>query len=172
VCRRPSHRLDRRGRVKLRQKEPIIELHLFKDRNYAVATATMFVLGVVLYGTTVLLPAMLRTLMGYTAQLSGLVLSPGAILTMITLPICGRLLAKYPPHWMLMVGLIFLSLGMFALVRLNLDTSFLVFVFVWMISRGSLGFLIVPINVSAFAFVPKERMNSATRCASSKIIPR
>jgi DHA2 family multidrug resistance protein len=146
----------------LRQKEPIIELHLFKDRNYAVATATMFVLGVVLYGTTVLLPVMLQTLMGYTAQLSGLVLSPGAILTMITLPICGRLLAKYPPHWLVMVGLFFLSLGMFALARLNLYTSFPVFVFVWMISRGSLGFLFVPINVSAFAFVPKERMNSAT----------
>jgi DHA2 family multidrug resistance protein len=67
----------------LRQKEPVIELHLFKDRNYAAATLTMFALGIVLYGTTVLLPVMLQTLAGYTAQLSGLVLSPGAILTLI-----------------------------------------------------------------------------------------
>jgi DHA2 family multidrug resistance protein len=146
----------------LRQKEPIIELHLFKDRNYAMATITMFVLGVVLYSTTVLLPLMLQTLMGYTAQLSGLVLSPGAIVTMITLPIVGKLLVKYPPNALVMVGLFLLGVGMFALARLNLATSFWIFVFVWMISRGSLGFLFVPINVSAFAFVPKERMNSAT----------
>jgi DHA2 family multidrug resistance protein len=146
----------------LRQKEPIIELHLFKDRNYLMATITMFVLGVVLYGTTVLLPLMLQTLMGYTAQLSGLVLSPGAILTMITLPIVGKLLVKYPPNLLVMCGLFFMGMGMFALARLNLATSFGIFVFVWMISRGSLGFLFVPINVAAFAFVPKERMNSAT----------
>ena len=146
----------------LRQKEPIIELHLFKNRNYAVATVTMFLLGVVLYGTTVLLPMMLQTLMGYTAELSGWVLSPGAILTMVTLPIVGKLLAKYPPNALVMFGLFSLGVGMFALARLNLTTSFWIFVFMWMISRGSLGFLFVPINVSAFAFVPKERMNSAT----------
>ncbi|HUL35872.1 MAG TPA: DHA2 family efflux MFS transporter permease subunit [Candidatus Eisenbacteria bacterium] len=146
----------------LRQKDPIIELHLFKDRNYAMATFTMFALGVVLYGSTVLLPVMLQTLAGYTAELSGLVLSPGAIVTLITLPFVGRLLGKYEARWLVIFGLAILSFGMWSLSKLNLYASFWTFVWVWIISRGGLGFLFVPINVAAFSFVPKERMNSAT----------
>jgi len=146
----------------LREKNPVIELHLFKDRNYAAATFTMFALGIVLYGTTVLLPVLLQTLLGYTAQLSGLVLSPGAIVTLITLPLVGWLLARYQARWLVIFGLLCLSLGMFRLVRLNLTTGFWTFVFVWTISRGALAFLFVPINVTAFSFVPKERMSSAT----------
>lgn len=139
----------------------MIELHLFRKRNYAAATFTMFALGIVLYGTTVLLPVLLQTLLGYKAQLSGLVLSPGAIVTLITLPLVGWLLARYQARWLVTFGLLCLSLGMFRLAR-NLTTSFRSFVFVWTISRGALAFLFVPINVTAFSFVPKERMNSAT----------
>jgi DHA2 family multidrug resistance protein len=146
----------------LRQKEPVIDLTLFRDRNYATATLTMFALGIVLYGSTVLLPVMLQTLSGYTAQLSGLVLSPGAILTLITMPIVGRLLAKHEARWLVLIGLLILSAGMYALSLLNLTTGFWTFVFVWMISRASLGFIFIPNNVSAFSFVPKERMNNAT----------
>ncbi len=146
----------------LRQKEPVIELHLFKDRNYATATFFMFALGIVLYGTTVLLPVMLQTLSGYTAQLSGLVLSPGGFLTLIMLPVVGRLLVKYDPRWLVVAGLLILSFGMFQLSTLNLYTSFWTFVFVWSISRGGMPFMFVPINVMAFSYVPKERMNNAT----------
>jgi DHA2 family multidrug resistance protein len=146
----------------LRQKDPIIELHLFRDRNYATATFFMFVLGIVLYGTTVLLPVMLQTLNGYTAQLSGLVLSPGTIVTLLVLPIVGRLMTRRDPRWLVVIGLVILSIGMFQLAKLNLYTSFWTFVFVWMISRGGMPFMFVPINVMAFSFVPKERMNSAT----------
>lgn len=146
----------------LRQKEPVIELHLFKDRNYATATLTMFALGIVLYGTTVLLPVLLQTLVGYTAELSGLVLSPGAIVTLVTLPFVGWLLARYQARWLVIFGLSVLGAGMFQLARLNLTTSFWTFVLVWMTSRGALAFLFVPINVTAFSFVPKERMNNAT----------
>jgi MFS transporter, DHA2 family, multidrug resistance protein len=146
----------------LRQKNPVVELRLFKDRNYATATFLMFLLGVVLYGSTVLLPVLLQTLVGYTAQLSGLVLSPGAIVTLVSLPVVGWLLARYQPRWLVIFGLLVLSVGMFQLSYINLTTSFWTFVYVWMISRGGLGFLFVPINVVAFSFVSKEKMNNAT----------
>ncbi|HKM83891.1 MAG TPA: DHA2 family efflux MFS transporter permease subunit [Candidatus Acidoferrum sp.] len=146
----------------LRQKDPVIELHLFRDRNYATATFFMFSLGIILYGTTVLLPVMLQTLSGYTAQLSGLVLSPGGFLTLFMLPLVGRLMMRRDPRWLVVVGLTILSIGMFQLSKLNLYTSFWTFVFVWAISRGGMPFMFVPINVMAFSFVPKERMNSAT----------
>jgi len=146
----------------LRQKEPVVELHLFKDRNYATATFLMFALGLVLYGSTVLLPVLLQTLVGYTAQLSGLVLSPGAALTLICLPLVGWLLSRYQARWLVIFGLMGLALGTFQLTRLDLQAGFWTFVIVWMLSRGSLAFLFVPINVTAFSFVPKERMNNAT----------
>jgi DHA2 family multidrug resistance protein len=146
----------------LRQKDPVVELHLFKDRNYATATFLMFLLGVVLYGSTVLLPVLLQTLVGYTAQLSGLVLSPGAIVTLLSLPLVGWLLARYHARWLVIFGLLVLSFGMFQLSYLNLSTGFWTYVYVWMLSRGGLGFLFVPINVVAFSYVPKERMNNAT----------
>jgi MFS transporter, DHA2 family, multidrug resistance protein len=146
----------------LRQKDPIVDLRLLKDRNFAVATLTMFALGVVLYGTTVLLPILVQTLMGYTAELSGLVLSPGAIITMFTMPLVGRLLARFEARWLVVVGLITLAVGMFQLSGLNLQTGFRTFVYTWMVSRGGLGFLFVPINVMAFHFIPREKTNNAT----------
>ena len=146
----------------MRQKDPVVELRLFKDRNYATATFLMFLLGVVLYGSTVMLPVLLQTVVGYTAQLSGLVLSPGAMVTLVSLPIVGWLLTRFQPRWLVIFGLLVLSFGMFQLAYINLTTSFWTFVGLWMMSRGGLGFLFVPINVTAFSFVPKEKMNSAT----------
>jgi DHA2 family multidrug resistance protein len=122
----------------------------------------MFALGVVLYGTTVLLPILVQTLMGYTAELSGLVLSPGAIITMLSMPLVGKLLSKYEARWLVVFGLLVLATGMFQLSRLNLETNFGTFVYTWMISRGGLGFLFVPINVMAFNFIPREKTNNAS----------
>jgi DHA2 family multidrug resistance protein len=146
----------------LRQKDPMIDLRLLKDKNFAVSTFTMFALGVVLYGTTVLLPVLVQTLMGYTAELSGLVLSPGAVITMFTMPLVGWLLSRYEARWLVIVGLLILSVGMFKLSHISLDVDFWTLVLIWCISRGGLGFLFVPINVMAFYFVPKEKTNNAT----------
>jgi MFS transporter, DHA2 family, multidrug resistance protein len=146
----------------LRQKNPVVELHLFKNRNYAIATFLMFLLGVVLYGSTVLLPVLLQTLAGYTAELSGFVLSPGAIATLVSLPLVGWLMARRQPRWLVIFGLAVLSIGMFQLAYINLTTDFWTYVYLWMISRGGLAFLFVPINVTAFSYVSKEKMNNAT----------
>jgi len=60
------------------------------------------------------------------------------------------------------VGLIILAVGMFQLAKLNLTTGFWTYVYVWMISRGGMAFMFVPMNVMAFAYVSKEKMNNAT----------
>jgi len=146
----------------LRQDQPMINLRLFKNLNFAMATFMMFCLGLVLYGTTVLLPVMVQSLMGYTAEWAGLVLSPGAILTLFTMPLVGRLLTKVQPRWLVVTGLAILSLGMYRLSTLSLQTGFWTFVFTWTISRGGLAFLFVPINVTAFSHIEREKVSSAT----------
>src|SRR5690348_14207329 len=77
-----------------REKEPVVDLKMLKDRNFAIATLTMFFLGFVLYSTTVLIPQLLQQLMGYTAQLAGLVLSPGGAVIMVMMPVVGILVSK------------------------------------------------------------------------------
>ena len=146
----------------LRQPEPLVDLRLFTQRNYSTATFMMFAMGVVLYGTTVLLPILLQTQMGYTAEWAGLVLSPGGIITLFVMPLVGRLLGIFQPRWLVVVGLLILALGMYRLSTLSLQTGFWTFVTVWTFSRAGMPFLFVPINVMAFAFVPREKTNSAT----------
>ncbi len=72
------------------RKHPIIDFRILKDRNYTLATVSMLVLGFVLYGSTALLPMFLQTLLGYTAMLSGLVLSPGGLVVLVLMPRGGH----------------------------------------------------------------------------------
>src|ERR1700732_2671151 len=70
----------------LTHKDPVIDLHLFKNRTFASANLLMFMLGFALLGSTVLLPLYMQTLLGYTAEQSGLALSPGGFAIMLLMP--------------------------------------------------------------------------------------
>jgi len=119
-------------------------------------------LGFVLYGSTVLLPLLLQTLMGYTALLSGLVLSPGSLLVLIALPIVGRLTQSVEPRVLVAIGLAITGLSLLHMSRFNLQIDFRTAVMAWSYSRLGMAFLFTPINVMAFYFIPKEKMNNAT----------
>ena len=146
----------------LTREDPIVDFRMLKDRNFAVATFSMFMLGFVLYGTTVLLPLMLQTLMGYTALLSGLVLSPGSVFTILALPIVGRLTQKgrragwWRSDW---GSQVFLSCACRTstckLISGRPCAPGLIPASAW------LSFLF-PLTSSAFYFIPKEKMNNAT----------
>ncbi len=146
----------------LRQPEPLVDLRLFAQRNYSVATFMMFAMGIILYGTTVLVPILTQTLMGYTAEWAGLVLSPGGIITLFVMPLVGRLLGIFQPRWLVVCGLVILGAGMYRLSELSLQTGFWTFVITWTLSRAGMPFLFVPINVMAFASIAREKTNSAT----------
>jgi MFS transporter, DHA2 family, multidrug resistance protein len=146
----------------LTASHPVIDLHLFKDRNFAISTFMMYTLGVVLYGTTLLLPILLQTLMGYTAMQSGLVLLPGGLVLLAALPFVGALLDRFEPRWIVVTGLLIMSTGLFQLSHLDLDAGPRSPVVDWIISRMGTAFLFVPINVMAFYFVPRGKMNNAS----------
>jgi DHA2 family multidrug resistance protein len=146
----------------LRQKEPIIDFHILKDRNYALATLSMLVLGFVLYASTALMPLFLQTLLGYTAMMSGLVLSPGGLVIVICLPVVGILVRKYQPRWLVIFGVVVTSLGLFRMSRFTLGIDYNTAVGSRMVQSFGLAFLFVPISATAFAFIPKERTSYAT----------
>lgn len=146
----------------LSKKDPIVDFRMLTERNFAIATFTMFMLGFVLYGSTVLLPIFLQTLMGYTALLSGLVLSPGGFVTLLALPIVGRLSQKIEARWLVAMGLAITGAALLSMSNFNLDIDFWTALRAWTVSRLGLAFLFVPINVMAFYYIPKEKMNNAT----------
>ena len=125
---------------------------MLKNRNFAIATGAMFLLGFVLYGSTAMLPIFLQTLMGYNATLSGVVLSPGGIAIIVMMPIVGRLVSKVDPRWLVIFGLAVSSLGLFQMSQLQPR---------YRLPDGHdgahgakhrPGLLFIPINVTAFAF--------------------
>jgi len=144
------------------QEDPAVDFHLLKERNFLIATMTMFMLGVVLYGSTALLPIFLQTLLGYTALLSGLVLSPGGILVVILLPVVGKLLTRVESRWLVVFGLVVLSLSLFHMANFNLEVDFVTAMTARIYQSAGMAFLFVPINVMAFYFIPKEKINNAT----------
>jgi MFS transporter, DHA2 family, multidrug resistance protein len=141
---------------------PVVDLRLFKDRNFAISTFMMYVLGFVLYSTTVLLPILLQTLMGYTAMQSGIVLLPGGLVLLAILPSVGWLLGRFEPRWIVVTGLFIMALGLYYLSHFTLDAAEGNAINDWIISRAGTAFLFVPINVMAFYFVPPGKMNNAS----------
>jgi DHA2 family multidrug resistance protein len=146
----------------LMQKYPVIDLRLLKDRNLSVSVFLIYILGFVLYGSTVLLPIFLQTLMGYDALTSGLVLSPGGIVTMMTMPLIGFLLIRFQPRLLIIVGLAVGAVGLFKMANFNVNVSFWQAVWARIILSASLGFLFVPINTAAYYFIEKTKTDYAS----------
>jgi len=146
----------------LSRQDPIIDFRMLKERNFFLSSLAMFMLGFVLFSSTMLLPIFLQTLLGYTATLSGLVLSPGGVVTLVMLPVIGRLLSKFDARWLVMWGLLVISLSLFHMANFNLDIDFHTAMMARSYQSFGFAFLFVPINVMAFHFIPKEKVNNAT----------
>jgi DHA2 family multidrug resistance protein len=146
----------------LRQEHPVIDLRMLKERNFALATVTMFLLGFVLYASTMLLPIFLQTLLGYTAMRSGLVLSPGGLAIIVLMPVVGKLLSKVEARWLVVGGLAISAMGLFQMAHFNLEIDYRTAMMARVVQSAGLAFLFVPINTTAFAFVAKNKTNYAT----------
>jgi DHA2 family multidrug resistance protein len=145
----------------LRHAHPVIDFRVLKERNYTLATLSMLVLGFVLYGSTALLPLFLQTLLGYTATLSGMVLSPGGIVIILCMPVVGILVRKYEPRWLVIFGVLVCSGGMFLMSRFTLNLDFMTAMKSRIVQSLGMAFLFVPISTAAFARIPKDRTNYA-----------
>jgi len=94
--------------------------------------------------------------------MSGLVLSPGGLVVVVCLPMVGILVRKYQPRWLVIFGVAITSLGLFRMARFTLGIDYNTAVTSRMVQSLGLAFLFVPISVTAFAYIPKERTNYAT----------
>jgi DHA2 family multidrug resistance protein len=146
----------------LRQKEPVVDLRMLKDRNFAIATIAMFFLGFVLYASTVLIPQLLQELLGYTAQLAGMALSPGGAVIMCMMPVVGILVSRVDTRILITFGCIVSASALFVMAGWDLGLDYGHAVRARMLQSFGLAFLFIPINVAAFAYVPREKTNMGT----------
>jgi DHA2 family multidrug resistance protein len=146
----------------LRQSNPVIDFRILKNWNFGVSAVAMYAVGFTLYGSTAILPIFLQTVLGYTATLSGLVLSPGGIAMMFGMAVVGKLLAKFEARWLIVFGLVVASIGLFRMAAFNLTVDFQSAMWARTIQALGMAFLFVPINTTAFSAVPREKLGYAT----------
>ena len=143
------------------QSAPIVDVRLFRSFNFAVANLMMFVLGVLLFSSLVMMPQFLQTLMGYTAQTAGLVLSASGVVLFFEMPIVGQLTSRYPAKYIIAFGWLALAGGMYlSTKRLDLLISFRSAAWLRVAQAAGMGFLFVPITLAGYIGIPSEKSNS------------
>ena len=144
-----------------RHKAPIIEVRLFKNFNFATANVMMFLFGILLFGSLVMMPQFLQTVLGYTAENAGLVLSFGGFLVLLEMPIVGTLAGKYPAKYIIAAGWLALAIGMYiSMVWFDTLISFKSAAVLRVIQSVGLGLLFVPVTMAGYIGMPADKANS------------
>ncbi len=146
-----------------RHDAPIVDVRMFKNFNFAVTSLMMFFLGVLLFSSLVMMPQFLQTLMGYTAQSAGLVLSGAGLVLLFEMPIVGQLTTKMPAKYIMAFGWLCLAFGMYVSTkRLDLLISFSAAARLRIVQAFGLAFLFVPITTVAYVGIPPEKGNTVS----------
>jgi DHA2 family multidrug resistance protein len=146
-----------------RQEHPVVEVRLFRDRNFAVSNLMMLVLGMALYGSTVLLPLYLQVWMGYSAQDAGMALSPGGFVVILLLPIVGKLLGKVDARYLIAFGFLVTSAALLHMAHtLYPGIDFRTAVLMRIFQTSGIAFLFVPINSVVYNGVPPQKNNQVS----------
>ncbi len=146
----------------LRRPDPIVDLHLFRDRAFASGNVLMFMLGFALMGTTVVVPLFVQTLLGYTAEQAGMVLSPGGFATMLMMPVVGMLSGRIDARLLIAVGLIGTAIAMFHLSGFDLNVNFSMLAWARIYQSLGIALLFIPINTAAYQGVTADKNANAS----------
>jgi DHA2 family multidrug resistance protein len=146
----------------LNTPDPIVDLRVFKDRSYAVGVFLMTVLGFVLYGSLVLLPLMLQTLLGYPALEAGLAMAPRGVGSLLMMPTVGLLIGRLDPRRLLVIGLVVGGGTLLWLGNLNLQAGYWDIFWPQFLQGMGMALLFVPLTTVSMANIPPQRMGYAT----------
>lgn len=148
--------------VELTHDNPIINLRLFKNVSFSAGNLIMFVVGFCLYSSIVMIPLFLQTLLGYSATDAGMVMAPGGVATLITMPIVGALLQKQDGRKIVFTGLMIGAFAMFMMQRLNLQASYGDYVWPRVILGIGLAMIFVPLTTVTLSTIARQEMGNAT----------
>lgn len=142
--------------------DPVVEIRLLSDRNFAIANAYYFLFGFALFGSTVLIPQMLQSLYGYTATDAGLVLGPGAFVIVALAPVIVRILPKVGIKPLIFVGYLIFAVAMWRYASIDLGTDYKHVALLRALQGLGIAPLFVPVSQLAYSFLPKNKNNKAS----------
>jgi len=146
----------------LGRREPVINLRILRNRNFLTGCALITVIGAVLYGSTVLLPLFLQTLLGYPAYQSGLVMSPRGFGAMVAMFVVGRIVGVVDVRFLLILGFLALGYSIYAFGNLDLQIAPTDVIWPNVMNGLAMGFIFVPLTTSAVGTLRNEEMANAT----------
>ena len=146
----------------VKKKDTLLDLTLFKSRNFAICMAVMTTVGVVLYGTTQFLPQLLQQVLGYTATNAGLAMTVGGLATILVMPIVGALSGRVQPRWLLAFGLVVEALALLNMCGLNTNLSFWDASFARVWQAAGLPFLFIPLTSAAYVGIKPNQTSQAS----------
>ena len=148
--------------VERNHAHPVVNLGLFRDLSFSAGNLVMFVVGFGLYGAVSVIPLHLQSLMGYTATQSGLVLAPGGLSTLLTMPLAAVLMQRFDGRKLVFCGLGFGAYSMFLLHGYSLNAAFVDFIWPRVANGIGLALIFVPLTTITLGNVPKEKMGDAS----------
>ncbi|HZF00713.1 MAG TPA: DHA2 family efflux MFS transporter permease subunit [Methylomirabilota bacterium] len=143
-------------------EHPLVDLRVFKNRNFTVGLILMTVIGAILYGTTAELPLFLQTLMGYPALQSGYAMSPRGAAAFVCTFLVGRLVGKIRMRWMMVFGFIVLTISSFQLSNITLEVSKWSVVWPTILNGVALSFIFVPLTTATMSQLNQQQIGNAT----------
>lgn len=143
-------------------REPVVNLRVFKLRTYASGTALMTMLGFVLYGSMVVLPIFLQTLLGYPAEEAGIAMAPRGLGSFCGMPIVGAIIGRVDPRKLLFIGLIGSGISLIELSHLNLNAGYWDLFIPQFFQGLFMALLFVPLTTVTMDPIRPEGMGNAT----------
>jgi DHA2 family multidrug resistance protein len=142
--------------------EPVVNLRVLKNTTYSAGVFLMTMLGFVLFGSLILIPILLQTLLGYPSLQAGMAMAPRGIGSFFANPIIGLLVGRVGPRKLLALGIISGSITLYWLGMINLNAGYWDFFWPQLIQGVGLALLFVPLTTITMDSIPKEEMGNAT----------
>ncbi|MGA2558269.1 MAG: DHA2 family efflux MFS transporter permease subunit [Terracidiphilus sp.] len=143
-------------------EHPILDLRLFAQRNVGTTMFVLFMVGLSLYSSTVLIPQFLQEIMGYSAEQAGMAVSSGGLALMFLFPVAGFLAPKFDPRLLVALGFTVTTYGLYRMTGLSLNVPFSLAVSWRVVIALGLPFLFIPINTLCYAGIPQEKYNEVS----------
>ena len=142
--------------------EPILDLTVYGDRNFAAGSFIMLVVMIGFFSSMVLLALFTQKVLGYDAWTSGLVLAPGGVGNLLSLVIAGRLITRMDQRWILALGCLLNAYATYEMSAVTLGADYWALAWPRLVQGAGVGFIFVPLNTVALATISRERMGNAT----------
>jgi DHA2 family multidrug resistance protein len=148
--------------IELTTEKPVVNLRTFRSISFTAGNIMMFLSFFCFFGSIVLLPLYLQLLMGYTATLAGMALSPGGIASLISMAIMGRLINKIDPRLIVLFGICVTSYSFYMMTQFNLSADYHYVLMPRIVQGFGVGCLFVPLSTLTLTHIPREEMGNAT----------